>query len=170
MNHKFTYEVAMFVGAALNHPLPPCNGNGNISTIHVAQYKTKFDDIRIYCDLASPELVLDLWKSMGKVGEPDEKFNKECLWADAQHYRYCYISMINILNDEDIISSLKEPANYPELLFSKPEDLDKFLNENLEKSLKYPQYINNFYDKWKVEDFDSLRKFLYKISGFGVPA
>jgi len=35
-------NVAMFVGAALNHPNPPCNGEGVISTIHVDQYKTKF--------------------------------------------------------------------------------------------------------------------------------
>jgi len=167
MEKKFSYQVAMFVGAALNHSVPRGNGQGYISTINVSQYKTKFNDIRIYCDLANPQLISDLWSHMGKSGEPSDQFIDQCLFFDAQHYRNCYLSMLDILNNEDIKKSLKEPASYPELLFREPIELDAFLNERKEKSKQYHQYENLFATSWRVNDFDSLRKLLYKISGFG---
>lgn len=160
------YDVAMFVGAALNHPVPVCNGAESISTIHVAQYKTKFNDIRIYCTLAHPELVKNLWASLGETGEPTQAFFEKCLRKDAAHYRECHVAMFRILDDEDMIASLKAPANYSELLCESPEELDRLLDYNIEQAKLYPQYLQSFYSRWNVGDPGALRELLYLLSGF----
>ena len=160
-------DVAMFVGAALQHPMPPCNGEGVISTIHVDQYKTKFNDIRIYCRLAHPDLVKSLWSTLSKEGEPTVEFRQSCLENDARHYRRCYLSMFCLLSDEDLVASLKAPANYSELLCKTPEELDLILNHEISMSVLYPQHLKHYYDKWRVSDQDSLRRLLHKLSGFG---
>lgn len=166
MYTKDPYYVAMFVGAALNHPLPPCNGKGNISTIFISQYKTKFNDIRIYANLAYPDLVMNEWLLRGHDGEPSSEFKNKCLERDARHYRDCYLSMAALLNDKEVKSSLLIPANYPELLCETSFDLDSFLNQNLESSIKYPQYITNYYSKWNVDNFESLKQKLYFLCDF----
>lgn len=163
---KDMYHIAMFVGAALNHPLPPCNGRGNISTIRVNQYKTKFSDIRIYCELANTELIEEYWSSLGKEGKPTEEFKLNCLIHDAKHYRECYLSMANMLTDIQTFRSLIDPASYPELLFSNLGLLDDFLNKNLELSKQSSHYMTNYYNRWRVDDFASLRKLLCGICNF----
>ncbi len=160
------HQIAMFVAAALNHPLPPCNGKGNISTIGISQYKTKFSQIRIYCNLADAELVKEYWSQLGNEGDPTQEFKYGCLISDAKHYRECYLSMSNLLSDAEARDALMEPANFPELLFKNLEELDAFLNKNLELSKQYSQYIANYYSRWQVKDFDALRKFLCDICGF----
>ena len=159
-------NVAMFVGAALNHPNPPCNGDGAISTIHVDQYKTKFNDVRIYCKLAHPKLVQELWSSTGNSGEPTLEFKEKCFMSDAMHYRSCYMLMFDLLNDEDLIASLKAPADYSEILCFSPEELDRLLDYDLERSKLYPRYIQTYYLKWGVNDFGALRELLRTICGF----
>jgi hypothetical protein len=159
-------NVAMFVGAALNHPMPPCNGGEIISTIHVDQYKTKFDDVRIYCKLAHPDLVKAAWASQAGSGEPPDEFKRVRFFLDAQHYRACYFAMFQLLNDEELIASLKGPADYSEALCKTPEELDRVLNFDFERSKLYPQYIQSYYMKWGVSDFESLRNLIRKVSGF----
>lgn len=163
--HKMS-DVAMFVSAALNHPMPPCNGTGPMSTIHVAQHKTKFNDIRIYCTLANPDLVKEVWASLGEAGDPPPSFFEKCLRRDAMHYRECHFAMFGLLDDEDMIASLKGPSNYPELLCKSPEELDRLLDYNVEKSKLYPQYLQHFYSKWNVSDPGALRELLHSLSGF----
>lgn len=159
---KDMYHIAMFVGAALNHPLPPCNGQGNISTIRVYQYKTKFSDIRIYCQLANTELVEEYWALLGKEGNPTQEFKHKCLISDAKHYRECYLSMASLLKDMQTFRSLIDPANYPELLFNNLFLLDAFL-ENIRQN---PDRMTTYYSMWQVEDFASLRRVLCDICGF----
>lgn len=156
----------MFVAAALQHPVPPYNGYGVISTIQVDQYKTKFSDIRIYCKLAHSDLVNKLWSSLSKEGEPTAEFKQSCLENDAKHYRRCHLSMFALLNDEDMVASLKAPANYSELLCKTPEELDVILNHELNMSTLYPQHLTRYYERWSVNDHDSLKRLLYKLSGF----
>jgi hypothetical protein len=159
MYNDMASEIAMYVAAALNHPLPPCNGRGNISTISVAQYKTKFNEIRVYCQFADESLVLDLWKLIypEKGDSPSEDFISKCLFNDATHYRYCYLSMKKILKDQDdMVSSLVEGASYTELLFENKEKLEEYID----KSKAY------LCSAWGIEDADSLRNFLFKVSGF----
>ena len=163
--HKMC-DVAMFVGAALNHPMPPCNGSTPVSTIHVAQYKTKFNDIRIYCTLAHPGLVKEAWTSLGEPGDPPPAFFNKCLRRDAAHYRECHLAMFGLLDDEDMVASLKAPADYSELLCESPEELDRLLDYNVEKSKLYPQYLQHFYSRWNVSDPGALRELLYSLSGF----
>lgn len=60
-------SIAMFIGSALNHPVSECNGSsvvGNVSTIHVEQYKEKFGEVRIYCVLAFEPLVRDAFPQL----------------------------------------------------------------------------------------------------------
>lgn len=159
MYNDMAPEIAMYVGAALNHPLPPCNGRGNISTIRVDQYKTKFNEIRIYCQLADESLVSDLWKTMypEKGDTPSDDFISKCTFNDAVHYRYCYLSMKKILKgQDDMISSLIVGANHPELLFDNKEELEEHIN-------KWKAYLCS---SWRIEDADSLRNFLFKVSRF----
>jgi hypothetical protein len=163
-------NIAMFIGAALNHPLPPGNGNGLNSTIYVSQYKTKFDEIRIYCTLAYPQHVQQNWKLLKgeSAGEISDSFRRNCLLWDAKHYRNCYLSMINLLGNTKRAKEIKVAADYPELLFLNEKDLVSFLEKNLEKSKTHPQYIESFYSMWGANDFDSLKKILIEICGFSV--
>jgi len=74
--------------------------------------------------------------------------------------------MFDLLNDEDLIASLKAPADYSEILCFSPEELDRLLDYDLERSKLYPQYIQTYYLKWGVNDFGALRELLRTICGF----
>ena len=165
-NMKKLNNVAMYVGAALQHPLPPCNGQGPSSTIRVDQYKTKFSDVRIYCSIADKELVKSYWNTT-KQGEPTEEFVKERIFFDAIHYRDCYMPMEDFLSPEEW-ECLRDPADYPELLFSTGEELKNFILEKEEKAKKYPTYMNSLLERWKVVNSQDLYEYLCKVCGFAI--
>jgi hypothetical protein len=150
-------DIALFIGAALNHRLPPGNGSGFQSTIAVHQYKSKFDEVRIYCTLAHTDLVQDLWATLGREGSPDEAFIKSCLQFDARHYRRCYLSMIEILSDKEMGLQIRNSSDYPEILFFNKDELDAFL-------LSRESFL---LQKWRVLDEKSLKEVLYQICHFG---
>ncbi len=157
-------SVAMYIGAALQHPLPSCNGAGPSSTIRVDQYKTKFSDVRIYCSMADSELVNSYWKTT-KTGEPTEEFIKERIFFDAVHYRDCYMSMEEFLSPEEW-ECVKDPADYPELLCSNKEELRSYVNEKEELAKKYPAYLNSLLERWKVASSQDLYEYLCKVCNF----
>jgi len=159
-------DIAMFVGAALRHPVPPCNGTGVISTIHVDQYKTKFNDIRIYCTLAHHDLVKESWVALGHAGEPTPDFKQFSLERDAIHYRRCHLTMFSLLNDEDIVAALKAPACYSELLCTSASDLNVVLNHAIQMSTLYPSQMEHYYTRWSVNNPSDLKSLLYRLSGF----
>ena len=159
-------SVAMYVGAALQHPLPPCNGIGPSSTIRVDQYKTKFSDVRIYCSIADLELVKSYW-NMTKPGDPTDEFVKERIFFDAIHYRDCYMSMEEFLSPEEW-ECLRDPANYPELLCSTKEELQTYISDKEELAKKYPTYMNSLFEKWKVNNTQELMQFMCKVCGFAI--
>lgn len=156
-------NVAMFIASALNHPLPPANGlRGIVSTIHVSQYKIKFNDIRIYCKLAHPDLVNDYWRSMGKEGLPSQEFYVACLKHDAMHYRQVYTAMLRLLPQE-LKLNVTSCADYWELLYDTPEELRQFI-----ESVPSRVDAQHVLSRWKVEDVTALKDFLFTVCRFSV--
>jgi hypothetical protein len=157
MTHYHPSDIALFIGAALNHRLPPGNGTGFMSTIAVHQYKSKFSEVRNYCTLAQIDLVQDLWNDLKREGLPNEDFIKNCLISDARHYRRCYLAMIGILSDKEEGLKLRDSADHPEILFFNKDELDAFL-------LSRESFL---LQKWRVLDEKSLKEVLYQICHFG---
>jgi hypothetical protein len=150
-------DIALFIGAALNHRLPPGNGTGFMSTIAVHQYKSKFSEVRNYCTLAQSDLVQDLWNDLKRGGTPSEDFIRSCLISDARHYRRCYLAMIAILSDKEEGLKLRNSADHPEILFFDKGELDTFLQTQDSFLLQ----------KWRVSDESALKEILYQICHFG---
>lgn len=119
--------VAMFLGAALHYPLPECNSwkkkHRKSSTIKVTQHKSKFSDIRIYCELAEHSLVLESFNTWSG-GKTIEDFKKECLMSDAVYYRKCYMDMIDLVPEHK--TALLNGASHSELLTFSYDDLQKY--------------------------------------------
>lgn len=158
-------DVAMFVAASLNYPSPTIDSSRPVSTIRVNQFKTKFGEVRIYCQLAHPELVKTTWEYLGNEGEPSQQFLKNRMRWDARHYRDCYLSMVNILSNipdgEQFISSLLNGADYRELLYKDKDEL----NDSIIRAIE-GKNINYFYEKWCVDNSDNLLQILADFSGF----
>lgn len=141
--------IAAFIGARLQYPCPEINGQGNpwVSTISVTQSKEKFWHVRVYCELAYPELVKQKWQwlkqreakrlageqtysritqgtiDMLVASEPTPEFTMRCLRHDAIHYRRVYLEMVELrpaLRDK-----ICSQADYGDLL---KEDLNAVLN------------------------------------------
>ena len=158
-------DVAMFIGAALNHPLPPCNGLGGVvSTIKVSQYKVKFSEIRVYCRLADQNLIDDYWRSLKKDGPPTEEFAARCLKSDACHYRQVYTSMLRLL-PSNVKPSIVDASDYRELLYDTPTELTQFI-DSLSQRLDSDYYLT----RWKVPDIASLKELLFGICRFSTSA
>ena len=164
INIRKLSNAAMYVGAALQHELPICNGNGPSSTIRVLQYKTKFTDIRIYCRLADEKLVRSYWNVANK-DEPTQDFVYNRMFADAQHYRYCYLSMKEFLSPEEW-NCLKLPADYPELLCESIEEIDTYISEKEKIASKNFEHVDYLLKRWSVNNLDEFRKHLYKVCNF----
>ena len=150
----------MFVAASLAYPNPDLN-QLLISTIKVSQYKVKFSDIRIYCRLADPVLVQNLWKYSGNEGVPSSEFLQKRLKWDSSHYRECYLSMVNILSDDNSINSLINGADYRELLCKDENELNDFLISATEN-----KNIDWYFARWGLGTFDELKKFLVEACRF----
>ena len=158
-------DVAMFVAASLNYPSPSIDSSRLVSTIRVNQFKTKFGEVRIYCQLANPELVRSAWAFLKNSGEPTDQFVKNRIRWDARHYRDCYLSMVNILSNmpegDQFISSLLNSSDYRELLYKDKNELNDSIIRAIETN-----NISYYYSKWKVDNSDDLLKVLSDYSGF----
>ena len=138
-------KIAMYIGAALNHPMPECNGKGLISTIEVHQYKQKFNEIRIYCTLASPRLVTDMWVGDNIHDSRDitDAFIEQCFDHDARHYRYVYLSMVDLTPAD--ADSILCSADYRELLCKDTKALDEFIDK-----IEYFDFYRQRYSSFHV--------------------
>jgi hypothetical protein len=158
-------DVAMFVASSLNFPPPSIDGSRPISTIRVNQFKTKFEEVRIYCDLACPSLVRSTWTFLGNEGEPTQQFIQNRMRWDARHYRDCYLSMVRILSNipdgEQFISSLVNGADHRELLYENKNELNDAIIQSIEKRKEL-----YFYEKWSASNSDELLKTLTDFCGF----
>jgi len=144
--------IAAFIGARLQHPVPRCNStNPRVSTIAVHQHKSKFGQVRVYCDLADTEQVRQAWAESSEWTDADEvpiDFRDRCLVNDADHYRMTYLEMASLVPQYK--NQIFSGSDFPELLFDKDE-LDKWLTELDELSTQ--RYIS----KWAVGVPASLR-------------
>jgi len=129
--------VAAFIGARLQHPVPQCNSsNPRVSTIRVDQYKSKFDDVRVYCTLAHEDEVQKAWSEdmtkchatgldeLVKFAHPQQEFIDACWSRDARHYRQCYIDMVKLVAWEHV-ASITGCADHSLLLQNNEEELDE---------------------------------------------
>lgn len=124
-NFELIGPIAAFIGARLQYPCPQINGQGNpwVSTIAVDQHKEKFWKVRVYCDLADPDLVTKKWKWLKERqrridegeqfywrmhheahkmlieggDEPPPEFFARCVLYDSIHYRRVYMDMVQLL-------------------------------------------------------------------------
>lgn len=148
-------RIAAFIAARLQHPNPRCNGiNPRISTIRVDQHKEKFGEPRVYCILASDDLVTAAIVEKNLYVTPENV--DKCLLHDAVHYRRTYLDMIALApHYRDIIIG---GASYWELLKLTKADmliwLDTEENENNVKS---------YLPRWNVGDVSELRDKLSKV-------
>lgn len=174
INHLMGQYVPMFLGAALDHELPLCNGKGRCSTIRVEQYKSKFSEIRIYCKLADSGRVLELWerdqyetrvKSDGSSWSYEE-LRKKCLFNDAVHYRSCYMAMLALLTNEDDKRNVRNGADYRELLCEDELQMNLFLQKDIDKAPQFPQYFEHYRDVYDVQNFDELKIYLLKVMNY----
>jgi hypothetical protein len=83
----------------------------NLNTIHVSDYKEKFGEIRIYCDLADEQLIRERYVG---AGEDEHVIRKKCLINDSRWYRDHYKAMISLVpHYEKVITGA---ADYHELI------------------------------------------------------
>jgi len=147
--------IAMFIGAALQHPLPVCNGFDPImSTIKVHQYKTKFDQVRVYCQLAEPTLIQKSW--IEDSGKPARDFSIRAYIRDGKIYRSTYLSMKQLaanLPGFDYQSQVLDCADYPHLLFETFDDFKVWLEkddfENIGERIDVTPVITRS-EYWKI--------------------
>ena len=131
-------DVAMFVGAALQHDLPECNTFTadkfrKVSTILVSQYKQKFSDIRIYCELAHERLVKEAYTaSEPKMSYKD--FLSYRVYEDASHYRICYKTMMAVAPEYK--DALFNGADRPELLVDSETEMEPYICAWLDKTYR----------------------------------
>lgn len=171
MNILTGQYVPMFLGAALDHELPIGNGRGRCSTIRVERYKSKFSQVRIYCKLGDSERVRKKWDGFGfetrrKIDGSRysfEEFQKSCLLNDAVHYRSCYMAMLKLLVNEDDKRNVLNGADYQELLCENEEDLNRFLQKDIDKAPQFPQYFEHYRTVYGVQNFDELKIYLLKV-------
>jgi len=171
MRNNYLEYAAMFLGAALDHELPECNGKGRVSTIKVDQYKTKFSDVRIYCTLAHEDRVLDLWTRGGYEtrlkgdGTPYvyEDFRKNQFLYDAIHYRKCYIAALSMFVPVDEMRGIRSGADYHELLCSNEEELNTWIQKDIDHAAKYSAYHTPYLKRYSVDNYDDLRVAIKKI-------
>lgn len=121
--------IAAFIGARLQHPIPEYNScQHRISTIRVEQYKSKFNEVRVYCSIAHIE---ELAKAAEENGSPgialDMNFQRGWLFKDIEHYRRTYFDMCALLDYKrnDILSS----ADYRLFLCKDESELDKMISK-----------------------------------------
>jgi hypothetical protein len=139
--------IAEYIAAAMNYPVPRCNGfglpgSGMVSTIRVDQFKEKFGDVRIYCRIAAPELVDEAYEHLRKrVDErkldaatafqlTKERYARQRYVDDARTYRNAYLSMVKLV--PKYRDAILVAADYRELLCEDEDELERFIDKNLE--------------------------------------
>ena len=155
-NHS---AIAAFIGARLQHPNPPCNGLGRVSSIKVAQYKTKFDSVRIYCNLANDKLIDDEWRSRHDC-EPTQEFIDKCWERDAEHYRRCYVEMVELLNG---YAAFFDGADYYVLLCASEEELDAVIESRNVNECHCGIYDGPSISGRKFSSYDELKECVKKV-------
>jgi hypothetical protein len=159
INHGFNPkmgDIAMFIAAALNHPIPLCNGKGSISTIKVDQYKTKFGEktevltcisIRFtWVDSETGETDVNLFGANG-MNDWDKGFGSAMTYAE----RYFLLKYFHIPSDEDDLDNLKQEQTKTTPRENPPgppiEGKNPWLNEGTEQFTKAKAYIDKATDK-----------------------
>jgi hypothetical protein len=150
--------IAAFIGARLQHVLPPYNSRfvGPVSTISIDQYKDKFAAVRIYCTLADPDLVQA--KALGIVAIADDAFKAACLKHDAIFYRRCHLDMVKLV--PHLRDAICSQADYYELLFENVAALNAWLDQLAVPDPQVTNKFEHFFRRYHVDSVDKLRQLL----------
>lgn len=158
----------MFIAAALQHPVPPCNSNRRrLSTIFVSQHKNKFDRVVVYCTLASKNLVSEAYANDGNDGDPTPEYQGKCMQHDAKIYRAAYHKMLFLA------------PQYREMILSRP-DYGWLLHDDVNKAYAYVNdleaeankpdahenhkfRIDRLIEQWGVQTIEQLHEKLNKV-------
>jgi hypothetical protein len=117
----------MFIGSALQHDKPPCNGrNKVISTIHVNAYKEKFGACIVSCKLADFNRVAKVWAELGNIDKPSDDFINLRWRLDARYYRRVYFDMFELA--PHYCGTIFNGAEHKELLFRTKSELQSFFD------------------------------------------
>lgn len=142
--------LAFLIASGLTHTY---SDGRKVSTIRVSQYKEKFGQVRVYCNLADPQLIQEKYQLASTENIP-EPISKACLLDDARHYRQVYSDIISLTPQYKSI--IIGGADYSELLMSSKE-LPKFLDDQKKNDSKYHTHIFN------LSSIEELSTFLHKV-------
>lgn len=160
--------IAAFIGTRLNSQWGMCSAPHHVgkpmTTIRVDQYKDKFWYVRIYCELADPDLIQQLWELDGKDGYPTIDFSQECLRRDARHYRKCYMEMIEII--PRLKDKIRAQADYRELLCDDASSMEKLIDELMAtECAPNVDNLQHYRNRYGVETNDELKAALRNLYG-----
>lgn len=161
--------IANFIASALQHPIPLADiisgGPGRpISTIEVSQHKNKFDQVRVYCTLASYNLVSENWALDGGEGHPSPAYRQVCMMHDAHIYRDAYRGMVALV--PDLRNMIMSQADFAYLLSDTMKDVDVWIGKITEGANLHEnqaKYLARLLDDWGVEDVIQLRENIRKV-------
>jgi len=171
--------IAAFIGARLQYPNPRINGQGNpwVSTISVDQHKNKFDDVRVYCNLAQPALVRQKWLWLKEnqhlkseirsfyfpnidvsADEPTDEFLDRCIKHDAMYYREVYEDMVAL--QPHLRGKICRAADHTELLYGTLQEVIDKLDET---GRTKEGWLESYCKKYRVADLNSLKEFMRMV-------
>ena len=133
--------IAMYIAAAMNHPVQFCDCSEMSSTITVEQHKVKFGQVRIYVKLADSTRVAALWINRRDDGSVKtyEEFVRNCFIHDARQYRQAYMSMKTILLPEEF-EHVRATADYEEFLFESYEQILRYVENRANANVSWMNF------------------------------
>jgi hypothetical protein len=169
--------IAAFIGARLNYVLPRCNsgvrGQKPVSTILVDQHKDKFGFVRVYCELADPDLVQAkwdaeiavTWKSNTEPPPMPGDFWQKCFRHDAMHYRRVYLDMVALV--PHLRDWVCTRADYTELLYDTVEQVDQVLDECVVRYAAQPDVnpLAHYLTRYNVSTVEGLKQAMRTFYG-----
>lgn len=124
------------------------------NSIIVNQFKEKFGQIRVYCMLADPDLVEQLYNDPHNTWKKKmslEQFREHSLRQDMAHYRSVYLIMKQCF--PQYWNAISHAADYSELLYDSKEE---YLKE-METS------ILNTDPKWRPTHLEQQKDFIFDL-------
>jgi len=126
------------------------------NSIIVNQYKEKFGQIRVYCTLADPVLVEQLYNDPMHTWSKGrdlslEQFREHCLKQDMLHYRSVYFIMKQCF--PHYWDSISQAADYCELLYNTKEDYIKAMEDSIARTDP----------KWRPTHLEREKEFIFDL-------
>lgn len=138
-----------------------------MSTIFVSQHKNKFDQVVVYCTLASKNLVSEAFAEDGYDGDPTPDFQGKCMQRDAEIYRSAYRKIL-FLAPQYRAMTLARP-DYGYLLHDDVSEAYTYLDNMVAEANKPDSHenfkfsVNNVLAQWGAQTIEQIREKLVKV-------